>query len=49
MVLLVQSIPYLAAVIMSMVSGFSKTEEKIISSITASPLAADKANAENAA
>ncbi|MFA6283606.1 MAG: beta-(1-3)-glucosyl transferase, partial [Desulfurivibrionaceae bacterium] len=38
MVLLVQSIPYLAAVIMSMVSGFSKTEEKIISSITAPPL-----------
>ena len=37
MVLLVQSIPYLAAVVMSMVSGFSKTEEKIISSITALP------------
>jgi exo-beta-1,3-glucanase (GH17 family)/cellulose synthase/poly-beta-1,6-N-acetylglucosamine synthase-like glycosyltransferase len=35
MVLLVQSIPYLAAVIMSMVSGFAKTEEKIISNITA--------------
>jgi len=37
MVLLVQSIPYLAAVVMSMVSGFSKTEEKIISNITAPP------------
>jgi len=35
MVLLVQSIPYLATVIMAMVSGFAKTEEKIISSITA--------------
>ncbi|OGQ99670.1 MAG: beta-(1-3)-glucosyl transferase [Deltaproteobacteria bacterium RIFOXYD12_FULL_55_16] len=37
MVLLVQSIPYLAAVIMALVSGFAKTEEEIISSITASP------------
>jgi exo-beta-1,3-glucanase (GH17 family)/cellulose synthase/poly-beta-1,6-N-acetylglucosamine synthase-like glycosyltransferase len=35
MVLLVQSIPYLAAVVMSMVSGFAKTEEKIINNITA--------------
>ncbi|MFH1217003.1 MAG: glycosyltransferase [Pseudomonadota bacterium] len=36
-VLLVQSIPYLSAVIMSLVSGFSRTEKKIISSITAAP------------
>ena len=42
MVLLVQSIPYLAAVVMSMVSGFSKTEEKIISNITAPPPAVDE-------
>jgi hypothetical protein len=36
-VLLVQSIPYLAAVIMSLVSGISKTKKQIISSITATP------------
>ncbi|MGV1099585.1 glycosyltransferase [Thiovibrio sp. JS02] len=35
--LLVQSIPYCAAVAMSLVSGFARTENKIISNITALP------------
>ncbi|MDW7771763.1 MAG: glycosyltransferase [Desulfobulbaceae bacterium] len=36
-VLLVQSIPYLAAIIMSLVSGMAKTKKGIITNITASP------------
>jgi len=35
--LLVQSIPYCAAVIMSLVSSFAKTKKKIIGTITAAP------------
>ncbi|MFZ5760464.1 MAG: glycosyltransferase [Thermodesulfobacteriota bacterium] len=37
LVLLVQSIPYVAAVIMSLISGFAKTGKKMISNITANP------------
>ncbi|MFZ5774979.1 MAG: glycosyltransferase family 2 protein [Thermodesulfobacteriota bacterium] len=37
LVLMVQSIPYLASVVMSLVSGFSRTEKKIITNITATP------------
>jgi len=36
-VLLVQSIPYLASVIVSLVSGFSKLPRKLISNMTATP------------
>ncbi|OKY75065.1 MAG: beta-(1-3)-glucosyl transferase [Desulfobulbaceae bacterium DB1] len=45
LMLLVQSIPYLASVIMSLVSGFSRTEKKIISSITSSPEVTSQENA----
>jgi len=37
LMLLVQSIPYFAAVAMSLISGFAKTETKIIASITTPP------------
>jgi exo-beta-1,3-glucanase (GH17 family)/cellulose synthase/poly-beta-1,6-N-acetylglucosamine synthase-like glycosyltransferase len=37
MVLLVQSIPYLAAVIMAVISAFARTPEQLITTITAKP------------
>ncbi|MBI5589769.1 MAG: glycosyltransferase [Deltaproteobacteria bacterium] len=45
MVLLVQSIPYSATVIMAIISGFSRVPAQLIRKITASPIVASDTNA----